>query len=198
MDGTYSLTVACTGGVAICANLIFLLVFIRVHTKMLAIYKALFVYITVHDILAAICFALIAPKMIAGNSSYMFVAVGLISQWKYCNILLLIWSATFMVSAVLVANNLLFQYIQICKPYIFLEYGFDVRETPLIGFSLHTVNAGELAIFVEGLVLVVLLMCLSMYCAITVHFFLNQDSINEHVKKVHREMFIMLLVEVSA
>ncbi|KHJ95726.1 hypothetical protein OESDEN_04327 [Oesophagostomum dentatum] len=38
-------------------------------------------------------------------------------------------------------------------------------------------------------------MFLSMYCAITVHFFLNQDSINDHVKRVHREMFIMLLVE---
>ncbi|KAL6733562.1 hypothetical protein Aduo_004200 [Ancylostoma duodenale] len=146
-----------------------------------------------------------------------------------------------MSSIVVVTNNFIFQYVQICKPnfaYIYTSpkwllllnavnvaivlnwaaviyiscwpepdilalarpgilnhYGIDITSMSYIGISLQTVSASELALYVECVVVTAAMACIGVRCAIGINRTLKENSMSSHTKKLHQQMFYLLLVE---
>ncbi|EYC08396.1 hypothetical protein Y032_0066g3740 [Ancylostoma ceylanicum] len=103
-------------------NIVFLLVFLKVPTRTVASYKAFSLYTNAQDLLSAVIFALTTPRFFATDFAFIYIAVGPVYQWKWTQLLLLLWTCTFMSSIVIVTNNFIFQYVQICKKYLRLLY----------------------------------------------------------------------------
>lgn len=61
MDNSYSITIECISGAAVIMNIVFLLVFFKVPTRIVASYKAFSIYTSAQDLLSAVIFALTTP-----------------------------------------------------------------------------------------------------------------------------------------
>ncbi|RCN46672.1 7TM chemoreceptor [Ancylostoma caninum] len=210
---------------------------------MIASYKAFSLYTNAQDLLSAVIFALTSPRLFARDFAFIYIAVGPAYQWKWAQLLLLLWACSFMSSIVIVTNNFIFQYVQICKPsfayiytspkwllllnavnvaivlnwaaviYIscwpkqdFLElarprilshYGIDMTSMSYIGISLDTVSVAELILFVECLIITIAMGCIGVKCAISINRSLSENSMSSHTKKLHKQMFFLLLVEAA-
>ncbi|EYC08397.1 hypothetical protein Y032_0066g3741 [Ancylostoma ceylanicum] len=66
-----------------------------------------------------------------------------------------------------------------------------------IGISLHTVSIAELAIFVECLIVTIAMACIGVRCAISINRCLEENSMSSRTKKLHQQMFYLLLVEAA-
>lgn len=60
----------------------------------------------------------------------------------------------------------------------------------------QTISVIELALFGESLAAVVVMAYICVRCAISINRCLKENSLSSHTKKLHQQMFFLLLVEV--
>ncbi|KAL6733567.1 hypothetical protein Aduo_004205 [Ancylostoma duodenale] len=78
-------------------------------------YKYGFILTAVQDLVTSLCTLALIPRVISRNSYLIFIATGYLSDFPYGQILLVIVFFMVSMSLLIITNNFIYRYIQVCK-----------------------------------------------------------------------------------
>ncbi|KIH57343.1 hypothetical protein ANCDUO_12468 [Ancylostoma duodenale] len=112
---TYSLVLHLIAGISSTMNMLLVFLYFRCPLKNMQTYKYGFILTAVQDLVTSLCTLALIPRVISRNSYLIFIATGYLSDFPYGQILLVIVFFMVSMSLLIITNNFIYRYIQVCK-----------------------------------------------------------------------------------
>ncbi|XGW12276.1 hypothetical protein V3C99_013180 [Haemonchus contortus] len=110
-------------GLAIAVNTLLLFLIFKCRSASIIVYKYFFIAGALQNLILALVILLLTPISICAGTTYIYVAVGVASEWKLlAQPLLIILITAFMSTFLIVANDFVYRYVYFCKSHLLYVY----------------------------------------------------------------------------